>query len=66
MRRGSVELADVSLTTGHIVRLCDEVDDLRAKVQREAREAEALATAVMCGQWLRPVQPLHVEPLACR
>lgn len=58
-----MELADVSLASGRVVRLCDELDDLRAKVAEEARRAERLAAAVM-GDWRRPVQPLHVEPMA--
>lgn len=63
---------------GAPLRICTAADDaeaeareaaavvatLRRVLEREAREAEAMAAAVMGGQWLRPVQPVRVEPMA--
>ena len=73
-----MEIADVAFKPGAGFRICGEADDsdaeaageapaiatLRRLLTRQAREAQALADAAMVGGWARPVQPVHVEPMA--
>lgn len=61
-----MEIADVCATTGRVVRICDDGDDLdalRAAVAKQAGAAAAMAAEAMAGGWERPVQPVHVEPM---
>lgn len=69
-----MEIADVSWLAGGPVRVCTAADDAEARereirvltvaLAKEARAAAALAAEVMGADWGRPVQPVHVEPMA--